>query len=283
MYEYDDPYDDRYGDYYEDDEDPIAPSNQSNQDDRLARILDSHDAWLKSGGTHGTKAAINRVRFEYPDMRGTDLRYADLEGIDLSTPRSKIELLESLDNLYLGRAEFRHSILVKCDLAYANLRRANLLGCDMRRSKLSYANMQEACLDHSDLSGATCIETDFQYVDFSLTRLNRVDLTRAMLRNSVFGGSVYWRNEWETGHTCSGTWLERCRLDGAILIDADLSFAGFMDCSFRGTVFAGVKLDNVVVEGCDFRGCVGLTQRDVDRLCILGPCRFDDHIRHPDL
>ena len=65
------------------------------------------------------------------DLRGADLRYADLRGADLRY------------------ANLRGADLRGADLRYANLRDANLRGADLR-----YANLSDANLNRADLNGA---------------------------------------------------------------------------------------------------------------------------------
>ncbi|NVS52579.1 pentapeptide repeat-containing protein [Listeria monocytogenes] len=90
-------------------------------------VIEKHEKWLRDG--YGERA----------DLRGANLRHADLRRADLSG------------------ANLRHADLRRADLSYANLSYA-----DLRRADLSYAN-----LSYADLSYANLRRADLSYADLN--------------------------------------------------------------------------------------------------------------------
>ena len=90
------------------------------------------------------------------NLRGADLRYADLSGADLRCAD-------------LSYADLRCADLRGADLRYANLRSANLVGADLYGADLRSADLRSA-----DLYGADLRSADLRYAN-----LSRADLRSA--------------------------------------------------------------------------------------------------------
>lgn len=107
-----------------------------------------------------------------PDLRGTDLRSADLWGVNLLyTDLSHADLR----NADLLGANLSGAKLYSADLSSANLHSASLVDTDLSRGNLSNADLGNATLlrvdlNDADLSGADMAYTIFGDVDLSVTR-----------------------------------------------------------------------------------------------------------------
>ena len=127
----------------------------------LEKILEEHKKWLNGEG--GIRA----------DLRGADLRRADLSRADLRGA--------DLRRADLSRADLRGADLIGADLRRADLRGADLIGADLRRADLRGANLTEADLRSADLRGANLTGADLREAD-----LSRADLSRADLNNVIY-------------------------------------------------------------------------------------------------
>ncbi|HHW3087002.1 TPA: pentapeptide repeat-containing protein [Listeria monocytogenes] len=85
-------------------------------------VIEKHEKWLRDG--YGERA----------DLRGANLRHADLRRADLSG------------------ANLRHADLRRADLSGANLRHADLSYANLSYADLSYANLRRADLSYADLN-----------------------------------------------------------------------------------------------------------------------------------
>ncbi|HFL0658796.1 TPA: pentapeptide repeat-containing protein [Listeria monocytogenes] len=94
-------------------------------------VIEKHEKWLRDG--YGERA----------DLRGANLRHADLRRADLSG------------------ANLRHADLRRADLSGANLRHA-----DLRRADLSYANLSYADLSYADLNGANLSYANLNWINW---------------------------------------------------------------------------------------------------------------------
>ena len=99
--------------------------------EKLREVLEAHNRWLNSVGKSGEKA----------DLRGANLRYADLSNADLRGAN-------------LRYADLREADIRGADLSNADLRGANLCYADLREADIRYADLSNADLRYADLRGA---------------------------------------------------------------------------------------------------------------------------------
>jgi uncharacterized protein YjbI with pentapeptide repeats len=140
------------------------------------------------------------------DLRGANLRYADLHEADLRGANLYEANLYGADlsnaNLSgadLHRADLRGANLSGANLGRANLRRADLYeaslsGADLSGANLSRASLSEANLRGAKLSGADLHEADLRYADLreadlSGANLSRANMYRANLSGADLGGA----------------------------------------------------------------------------------------------
>jgi uncharacterized protein YjbI with pentapeptide repeats len=133
--------------------------------------------------TRRTLVNLRGANLSYADLRGVDLRgvnlsYADLRGVDLSYVNLSYVNLRGVDLSYVN---LRDVNLRDVDLSYANLRGvdlrgvdlsyANLRGVDLRGANLSYADLRGVDLSYANLRGA---KLDFSCLSFSCRSLRAV-------------------------------------------------------------------------------------------------------------
>ncbi|EAR7288923.1 pentapeptide repeat-containing protein [Salmonella enterica] len=99
----------------------------------LSKILEEHKVWITSMHESGSRA----------DLRGADLRNANLYGADLRGADLRNANLYGAD---LRGADLRNANLYGADLRGADLRNANLYGADLRNANLRGANLRGANL-----------------------------------------------------------------------------------------------------------------------------------------
>ncbi|HAA8670201.1 TPA_asm: hypothetical protein GHP85_07880 [Listeria monocytogenes] len=113
-------------------------------------VIEKHEKWLRDG--YGERA----------DLRGANLRHADLRRADLSGANLRHADLRRAD---LSGANLRHADLRRADLSYANLSYADLSYANLRRADLSYADLN--WINWRDVVGLTVIA-----VQINTTRKN---------------------------------------------------------------------------------------------------------------
>jgi uncharacterized protein YjbI with pentapeptide repeats len=189
------------------------------RDSQLSAVIEDHAVWLSSGGTAGRRA----------DLRGQNLKFADLRGLDLSSALLSGANLERAD---LTGADLREAVMVgaKCDLAVltdADLSKAVMAGAslghaDLTRAILTGANLQRVAgklvnFSGADLTNAFAIGARLPHANFRSARLVRTRFDEAALHNTDF-----------TAATATDAVF-----DGAVLTEASLHFSDYGGASFN--------------------------------------------------
>ena len=139
----------------------------------LNKILDLHKKWL-GNNPDGVRA----------DLRGADLREADLSGANLREAD-------------LRWADLRVANLREADLRWADLRVADLSGADLRGADLREADLRRADLSGADLSGADLRRADLGGADLSGADLSRANLSGA---TGLLNPSDFFAENFETSN-----------------------------------------------------------------------------------
>ncbi|EJG9239661.1 pentapeptide repeat-containing protein [Listeria monocytogenes] len=100
-------------------------------------VIEKHEKWLRDG--YGERA----------DLRGANLRHADLRRADLSGANLRHADLRRAD---LSGANLRHADLRRANLSYADLNGADLNGANLSYADLSYADLNGANLSYANLN-----------------------------------------------------------------------------------------------------------------------------------
>jgi len=197
-----------------------------------------------------------RGGFAYPlDLHGTDLRSADLTGVNLQGVRLEGADLKgvqldgaNLQDARLGGADLRgaglsaanlrRATLVEADLQGARLggavlHRARLASANLQEARLAGANLREARLDNAGLQGAQLVGADLQDA-----RLERANLHHATLVSANLQGAI----------------LSAANLQGARLDGSDLQGATLIDADLQGAILRGANLRDARLFGVDLRG-----------------------------
>jgi len=179
------------------------------------------------------------------DLRGADLRQADLHDLPLTCLRGGLTLDESrkateeqltwaavlMQEANLSNAQLEQANLSNAQLEQANLSNAQLSGADLSEAQLTGANLSEA-----QLTGANLSEAQLSGADLSEAQLMRAHLYRAQL---------------------TGANLSEAQLSGA-----DLSEAQLMRARLYRAQLAGARLYNAQLGQADLRE-VRLEQADL--------------------
>jgi len=140
------------------------------------------------------------------DLRGVNLKYANLHGVDLTGAN-------------VSRADLRYSDLSGVIFREALLHRTLLHGANLNHADLSEARMDWASVSHASLKKATLTNATMDYADLRYADLEDVDLSGAYL----FYVKMGYAN------------LQRARLR-----DADVRYAEFRRANLRDADLTGV-------------------------------------------
>ena len=135
--------------------------------EELRNIIDLHKKWLRNE-TDGVRA----------NLRGADLRWANLHGADLRLADFSKANLRLAD---LRLADFSKANLRGANLREADLSEADLHGADLRGADLHWADLHKADLHWANLSEADLIEANLSEADLSEADLHEADLSKANL------------------------------------------------------------------------------------------------------
>lgn len=154
------------------------------------------------------------------DLRGADLRKADLSNLPLVGLRAGLDLADwqlasdeqremactHFERVNLRGAHLEGAILVGAAFGRANLTAAHLEGANLAEARLERANLQAASLSGADLHHAYCEGADLTSVGLRATNAYEVAFIGATL----------------SGADCAGATLRNARFEGANLRGAYL-------------------------------------------------------------
>lgn len=215
-------------------------------------------------GVEGWNAWRKEEPSVIPDLRGAELRGANLLAIDLH----KADLREAdLHGTNLHKADLQEAKLCRASLIRADLGSADLYKADLDKATLWETGFFRATAFEADLRDAQLCRADLAFADFERARLPRADLTRACLVGAdlhqavLDGANLSWADlsgvnliganlqGANLSNAClRGAELSWARLDGAdltcaILVSADLTDSDLTGCRIYGISAWGLKLD----------------------------------------
>ncbi len=166
--------------------------------------------WLISTSTKGSGFGDDERREFRPglDLRGADLRYADLHTLPLTHLHGSLTRKE-WDGATAEQRADAAVLLTGADLREAHLEQADLFGVHLENVSLHDAHLEQANLTRAYLQQASLVGAHLKQADLSEADLAKADLSEADLKAA----------------NLSGTRLERAYLIGAHLEEADLSGA----------------------------------------------------------
>lgn len=160
------------------------------------------------------------ARFEWVDLRGSNLNLADWSEVELVHCNLS---LSSLSSTRFRGARIRDTMLQDCGGA-----RLSLASASIHRSSFA-----RSLLDGAELTDAIVSDTDFERVVFGFARWDRARFLRCRFR---------------------GASLEPTRTRPP----ATMRGAVFEECDFRDTDFTGTDLRGATFERCRFKGAHGV-------------------------
>jgi hypothetical protein len=155
-----------------------------------------------------TRADVERLRSQGEPAARLDLRFQNLQQIDLSYMDLQGANLQGAD---LQAANLRGTKLRGANLQGANLSGADLDGADLSRAHLGETEANRAKLHRAKLSYATLRELDLRGFDLTELDLRNADLNGTDLRGAVLRGADL------QGADLSNALLNGPELRGAIL------------------------------------------------------------------
>jgi uncharacterized protein YjbI with pentapeptide repeats len=195
------------------------------------------------------------------DLRGANLRRADLIGINLTDADLSTATLSGADltrsklvGVKLLRADLSKSLLSFADLKGADLTSANLRGADLSRTEL-----MGAVLAGADLTGARLCNADLSGCDLRRASLKNADLTNANLTGSDLSRA-----------DLSDARLNNARLDKTDLTDANLNRTDLQATRLHESLFGWTSLGNVDLsgaQGLDTVNHLAPSSLGIDSLC----------------
>jgi uncharacterized protein YjbI with pentapeptide repeats len=190
--------------------------------------------------------------FEWADFRRVDLKYARLDGAQLSFAK-------------LRDASLEQAQLPGADLSITDLRSADLAGANLQGSTLFQTYLHGALLDRADLKGA---QLNFAYAQ------------GASLRDADLRGAVLDRAQ------LLGASLDRAKLHGASIQGADLRVASLQNALLTGTNLANSTLGGSSIVGAHLwraqnADCAETEVRDTESTLPASATRdfLEDYIR----
>ena len=155
---------------------------------------------------------------EYANLRGTDLRSADLEGADLRYANLRGANLRSadLEGADLKSADLRYANLRGANLRGADLKSANLGGADLRGANLGGADLKSANLGGADLEGADLRDVD--YSEYTSFLASQCPIEGSFIGWKKCGGYIIKLKICEDAYRSSSTSL-KCRCSKAEVLE----------------------------------------------------------------
>lgn len=190
-------------------------------------------------GSGGRRAALQELNEEGASLRGVDVRYAVLDGLNL--PNSRL-VASTFDSASLTRSDFRHADLggasfKDATLSFSLFDGSNARGADFRRARLQEASMPDMWLKRADL------DSTFGYqLDLSGSTLDNVEAENAMFQNANLD-SVEASESNFRGAELIGVGLRRADLHDAIFADSRLKWSDLYRANLSNADLRGVTLE----------------------------------------
>lgn len=133
--------------------------------------------WTDNEVIYTSDCATIREAVEQAVREKIELSFADLQSTDLSNinlPSAK------LFNAKLSYSTLKNTFLIGADLSFANLKGARIEDCNLSLADLSNTDLSFTELSNTDLS-----LTDLSFASFYWTKFNKIDLSKAVIYNSI--------------------------------------------------------------------------------------------------
>jgi uncharacterized protein YjbI with pentapeptide repeats len=186
------------------------------------------------------------------DLRGADLRYADLHLLPLTSLRGSLTRKEWDEAMAQQRADAA-VLLTGADLREAHLEHADLLGVHLENVSLHDAHLEQANLKRAHLQQASLVGANLKKADLSEANLEQADLSEANLKAANMSRThlerAYLNGAYVAEANLSGARLEKVYLSEAHLEQADLSEAHLEEGYLSGAYLERANLSGAHLEG----------------------------------
>ncbi|MFB2937584.1 pentapeptide repeat-containing protein [Aerosakkonemataceae cyanobacterium BLCC-F154] len=189
------------------------------------------------------------------DLRGADLRGANLGGADLREAKLEGAYLggANLWGTNLESASMEGTNLVGANLGDANLEGANLEGANLGNANLEGASLGGANLGNAKLWDAKLWDANLENANLSGANLRNANLESASLvganlRNAKLQDAKLWDANLGSANLGDAD-LQGAKLEGAYLKGAYLKGAYLQDANLRGADLQGADLEGAYLRG----------------------------------
>lgn len=192
---------------------------------------------------------------------------------------------------YFYRVSLKQSVLINVQMDTALFFGTNMFGCIMPRANLLGARLWAVVLKSAVLKGAILFnsycklvnfedadlknlhasEASFHGCSFNRSDCSNIDLTRAIVQNSVFVDSIL------TGAELTGAEFHSVRFDNSAANSMLASYTRFQHCQLCGAGLSRSSFNSAIFEDCDFRlaDCSDSTVANVTfKRCSFAGCNF---------
>jgi uncharacterized protein YjbI with pentapeptide repeats len=186
------------------------------------------------------------------DLRGADLRYADLHALPLAHLRGSLTRKEWDEATEEQRATATLQ-LTGADLSEAHLEEAELIGAHLEKVSLHEAHLEKADLSEAHLGRAFLARAHLKEADLSEAHLEKADMSEVQLQ----GATLRWAHL-EEGYL-SGAHLQKAdlsggRLEKVYLSEAHLEEAVLSEAHLEEGYLSGVYLQKADLSGAHLEG-----------------------------
>ena len=190
------------------------------------------------------------------DKNPLDLSDAELNGVDLSSPRLDNPMAAlHLTRAYLADSSFANRDLTRSNFSGSVMHRVNFSGStlqeiDFYRTKFSgpsawhgvtieKLHFEEAEFEHFDFSDALQLTTSLTAVDFTAVQFSSTSFARLLLREVTFrhGSNITWINLDFTGTHFVASVFDHMELPRWNFTKTLFDQCNFLDCTFIESVF----------------------------------------------
>lgn len=201
----------------------------------LGERFDYHRQWLARGRT-----GDGRLLFKHEHWKGIGMATGKMQGALFEDTT-----FENIDFSYgeFDGATFRRVRFLRCSLSMAKLDGATFEQVDMTGSVLSLASLLDCTITGGDWQGIAAGRSTWS------SRVTRVDLRNAGLRDTVLDGAVF--------ESCDFRDANFSRRDVVLDKLGTARRTRFVECDLRGAKIEGWRLDGTELERCKLHGTDG--------------------------
>lgn len=184
------------------------------------------------------------------DLRGADLSYTDLHGLNFAR----------CDFSYarLSYGSFSGAIFENADLTHADLSSAQLDWANLRGAILTLADVSSTFFWHADLRETLFLPGACDHVNLRFADLTDAKLYNIILKECTLEGAILIRTD------LSNTNLRGANLTNALLVDTDLS----------GTNLSGANLTNTTARYVSFATTKGMSVDQISSMHCGAEVKF---------